>query len=94
MAWGCLAWLPTTYTLHTQYVAQSGTSVSDSAAIIFFLLGTTGYLLFRLSNTQKYRVRDTEGRCSVWGKPATFITARYTTADGADRQSILLTCGM
>lgn len=93
MIWGCLAWLPTTYTLHVQYMARNDFSLDDTSAIALFLVGTAGYVLFRISNNQKYHVRNTQGQCSVWGKSATFITATYRTADGADRQSILLTCG-
>lgn len=94
MIWGCFAWLPSTYTLHAQFMAHSDVGISDDSAALYFLVGTAGYILFRLANNQKYRVRQTLGRCKAWGKPATYITARYTTADGAERESILLTCGM
>lgn len=91
--WGCTAWLPTTYTLHAQYMARSKEQVNIFTAVMCFIIGTAGYLLFRLSNNQKYRVREASGRCEVWGKPATYITAKYSTADGAVRESLLLTCG-
>lgn len=91
--WACFAWLPATYTLHAQFMAHSGSGIRNDIAVLCFIIGTLGYTLFRLANNQKYRVRETKGMCNVWGKPATFITARYSTADGARRESILLTCG-
>lgn len=93
MIWGCMAWLPTTYTMHVQYIAHSEVPVGDVTALVLFVLGTCGYLLFRLSNNQRYEVRNNDGQKSVWGKPARYITAHYTTADGAKRRSILLTSG-
>lgn len=91
--WGCFAWLPATYTLHAQFLAYSSVGASSGVATLCFTIGTAGYLLFRFANNEKYRVRETKGKCSVWRRPATYITARYATADGAQRESILLTCG-
>lgn len=92
--WGCFAWLPAIYTLHAQFMGQSSLCASNWSASICFAVGTAGYLLFRFANNEKYRVRDKHGRCMVWNQPATYITARYATGDGAQRESILLTCGM
>ena len=74
-------------------MARSKDRLSNFTAVVCFVIGTAGYLLFRLSNNQKYRVREASGKCEVWGKPATYIKAKYSTADGAVRESILLTCG-
>lgn len=45
------------------------------------------------ADTQRHRVRASDGKCTVWGKPATFIRATYTTADGKTHKALLSTCG-
>lgn len=37
--------------------------------------------------------RKANGKCNIWGKPAEYITAEYTTADGKTRESLLLVSG-
>lgn len=37
--------------------------------------------------------RATQGKGMVWGQPAQFIVAKYTTETGETKQSLLLTCG-
>ena len=88
-----MAWLPTTYTLQAQFLARNPTHLSGEGAILIFAIGLSGYLLFRSANNQKYRVRNSAGKCTVWGRPASFIEGQYKTADGAVRTSMLLTSG-
>lgn len=38
--------------------------------------------------------RATHGKAQVWGKAPSFITAKYTPADGQEKTSLLLTSGM
>ena len=37
--------------------------------------------------------RATHGKTQVWGQAPTFITAKYTTGDGKEKTSLLLTSG-
>ena len=37
--------------------------------------------------------RATHGKAQVWGKAPTYITAKYTPADGQEKTSLLLTSG-
>ena len=37
--------------------------------------------------------RATHGKAKVWGKNPTYITAKYTPADGQEKTSLLLTDG-
>ena len=37
--------------------------------------------------------RATHGKAKVWGKSPSFITAKYTPADGQEKTSLLLTAG-
>ena len=37
--------------------------------------------------------RATYGKAQVWGQAPSFITAKYTTGDGQEKTSLLLTSG-
>ena len=37
--------------------------------------------------------RATHGKAQVWGQAPSFITAKYTTGDGQEKTSLLLTSG-
>lgn len=93
LAWGCFTWVPTMYTLQTQYLAHYPTTPSHLYLAITFFTGVAGYILFRTVNAEKDHVRRTGGKCLIWGKPAEYITATYTTSDGALHSSILLCSG-
>jgi 7-dehydrocholesterol reductase len=93
LAWGCFTWVPTMYTLQAQYLSQYPTAPSNLYLAIVFTTGLAGYALFRSVNAQKDRARRTNGQCQIWGKPAEYIRAKYTTSDGAQHTSILLCSG-
>ena len=42
---------------------------------------------------QRQEFRATNGRAKVWGREPRFIEAKYTTADGEERTSLLLASG-
>ena len=53
---------------------------------------TPGRAVVMLELVQVFRA--THGKASVWGKAPSFITAKYTPADGQEKTSLLLTSGM
>lgn len=93
LAWGCLTWVPTMYTLQTQYLSLHPTTPSNLYLAVVFSIGLAGYALFRTVNAEKDRARRTAGNCLIGGKPAEYIPVRYTTSDGAQHTSILLCSG-
>ncbi|RMZ69162.1 Ergosterol biosynthesis ERG4 ERG24 family [Pyrenophora seminiperda CCB06] len=93
LAWGSIVWIPATYTLQAQYLGYFPTVVSRIYLIIVFGLGLAGYIVFRVANNQKDRVRSSNGNCLVFGQPPQYIRARYKTADGKMHESILLCSG-
>ncbi|KAF7118063.1 hypothetical protein CNMCM5793_007439 [Aspergillus hiratsukae] len=93
LAWGCITWVPSMYTLQAQYLGLYPTSVSPLYLLLIFGTGIAGYALFRSVNSQKDRVRRSRGKALVWGKPAEFIRAKYRTLDGMEHESILLCSG-
>ncbi|SZF00567.1 unnamed protein product [Blumeria hordei] len=93
LAWGSLVWLPSVYTLQTQYLATNPVQLSNSVAIFFLCSGLSGYLLFRSVNHQKDIVRLTNAKCKIWGKKPEVMHVKYKTKDGLEHNSILLCSG-
>jgi 7-dehydrocholesterol reductase len=93
LAWGCLCFLPTMYTIQAQYLGLHPTTPPNVFLALVFVLGLAGYVMFRSVNNQRHQARLLGRQCRIWGKPAEFITASYTTADGKQRESLLLCSG-
>jgi 7-dehydrocholesterol reductase len=93
LAWGSLVWLPSMYTLQTQYLARYPVNLPWPVAAVIFGTGVAGYMLFRSVNWQKDVVRRTNGDCLIWGKKAEVIVCDYVTQDGGKHQSLLLCSG-
>ena len=96
LAWGDCVWLPFMYTLQGCYLAHNPVLLDDRIAVLIFVLGLTGYILFRWANYQKdhFRRMISGGVAPiVWGKRASYICCNYHTKDGKERLSYLLTSG-
>ena len=93
LAWGDVVFLPTFYTLQTQYLARYPTELTSTQAITIFVLGLTGYIVFRSANEQKDYARHTDGEATIRNRPVTFIRCRYRTTNGKEHSTILLTSG-
>jgi 7-dehydrocholesterol reductase len=93
LAWGSVVWLPSMYTLQTQYLARHPLVLSNPLALSILLTGIGGYVLFRSVNHQKDLVRKTDGDCLIWGKKAEFVRCNFQTSDGEMHQSLLLCSG-
>lgn len=78
LSWGCLVWVPFTFSLQAQYLVRHGHDLSLPAIIGIVALNAGGYFIFRSSNLQKHRFRQSPSS-PIWGKRPTFIrTARGT----------------
>lgn len=93
LAWGCFCFLPTIYTIQAQYLGMYGSSVSNSYLAVVFSIGLAAYVMFRSVNNQRHRARILGAKCRIGGKPAEFIKGQYATADGKQRESLLLCSG-
>lgn len=49
--------------------------------------------IFHLFHRQRQEFRLSGGKLKIWGKPPTFIEAKYVTKDGETRTSLLLASG-
>ncbi|TGO66835.1 hypothetical protein BOTNAR_0053g00280 [Botryotinia narcissicola] len=93
LAWGSIVWLPSMYTLQTQYLSRYPHSLSPLNAMMLFTSGVSGYIIFRSVNHQKDLARRTKGNCQLWGAPADVLHVKYRTKDGKEHDSILLCSG-
>jgi 7-dehydrocholesterol reductase len=93
LAWGSVVWLPSMYTLQTQYLAHNPVILPVPVAALILLTGIGGYVLFRSVNHQKNLVRRTNGDCLIWGEKPEVVRCTYRTKDGKDHESLLLCSG-
>jgi len=92
LAWGDHVWLPWTYTLQSFYLVIHPVQLETTTAIAIAALGLSGYFVFRAVNAQKNDFRKADGKCNIWGKPATYVSCNYNTSTGM-KESKLLTSG-
>lgn len=96
LAWGDNVWLPFMYTLQSVYLSRHPISLSWWALTGTLLIGLSGYFIFRSVNHQKDYFRTAmkaTGKCVIWGKPAKYILAPYSTTDADKKYSYLLASG-
>lgn len=93
LCWGVMAWLPALYTLVGLYLVDHVGVLNPGAALLIFALGVAALWANYDADAQRQRVRESDGRATVWGQAPELIDASYTTADGEQRQTILLASG-
>jgi protein-S-isoprenylcysteine O-methyltransferase Ste14 len=84
LCWGCLVWVPFTYTLQAQYLVHHPHELPIPAVVGLVVLNMAGFAIFRGANIQKHRFRKNPERL-IWGKPPQYITT--------SRGALLLTSG-
>lgn len=94
MCWGPVCFMPIVHTLQNLYlVASPGLPLSRAAAAAYVAAGVGLTALNYDADTQRHRVRASDGKCRVWGRKAVVIRASYTTADGGRHRALLSCCG-
>lgn len=93
LGYGCMAAVPSIYTIQCQYLARYPVSLSYFEMTAILALGLGGYAIFRSANHQKDIVRSSNGRCMIWGKEPKYMRCAYRTQDGRRHESILLCSG-
>jgi protein-S-isoprenylcysteine O-methyltransferase Ste14 len=84
LCWGCLVWVPFTFSIQAYYLVTHTHPLSAPAAAGIIAMNIAGYVIFRSVNLQKHRFRRDPSR-AVWGRPPEYIR----TASGP----LLLTSG-
>jgi 7-dehydrocholesterol reductase len=93
ICWGVCAWVPCLYTLVSQYLVLHPVDLPGPLAGAIFAFGILSIWANYDADAQRQRVRETSGETTVWGKRPETMTARYVTADGKERESLLLLSG-
>eukprot|EP01090_Pellita_catalonica_P000368 TRINITY_DN10257_c0_g1_i1.p1 TRINITY_DN10257_c0_g1~~TRINITY_DN10257_c0_g1_i1.p1 ORF type:complete len:446 (+),score=31.42 TRINITY_DN10257_c0_g1_i1:30-1367(+) len=93
ICWGCLVWVPSVYTSPSMVLVNQKESISVALAVAFFVIGQIGVWVNYAADRQRAQFRACNGKEKIWGKPAQFIVANYTTEKGEKKQSLLLCCG-
>jgi 7-dehydrocholesterol reductase len=93
ICWGCLVWVPSVYTSSTLYLVNHPNHLGPVAATAIFALGVASIFMNYAADAQRQRVRATEGKTRVWGKPPVIIVGHYTTEKGEKKESLLLASG-
>jgi 7-dehydrocholesterol reductase len=93
ICWGVLVWVPAVYTSPSLYIASNPSGIGWPGALAIVALGLVAIYMNYAADAQRQRVRESDGKANVFGKPPTIIRARYVTSDGEERESILLASG-
>ena len=95
LAWGPVAFMPLVHNLQTLHLVKSPglAALSWPAVAAWIAVAVVMIYLNYDSDTQRLRVRAANGQCSVWGRPAEFIRATYTTNDGKAHHALLVCSG-
>jgi len=91
--WGIMVWVPGFYTIVGQYLVKHPIQLSNEYAAFCVIGGLVSLYLNYATDEQRLRFRETNGNTTIWGKKPTYILAKYTTEDGVEHESMLLTSG-
>jgi len=93
ICWGCCVFIAGTYTLVSFYLVNHPHDYPLACAAAILGLGLFSVWANFDADNQRLKFRAANGKIEIWGRPASYITANYTTTDGKKRQSLLLTSG-
>ena len=93
ICWGVLVWLPSVYTCSTLYLVHQDHSLGWPVTVLLIVLGSAFIFMNYFADAQRQRVRATEGDTTIWGRKPELIHTRYSTAQGDEKQSLLLVSG-
>jgi 7-dehydrocholesterol reductase len=86
-------WVPSVYTSSTLYLVGHPNHLGAPLAIAIFVLGVACIFTNYAADAQRQRVRATNGKTTVWGKPPKIIVGHYATEKGESKESLLLASG-
>jgi Delta14-sterol reductase len=78
LCWGCLVWIPFTFSLQAVYLARHPVDLPVWACVGVVVLSCAGYYIFRSANLQKNEFRRNRTTI-IFGKPAEFIQTKRGT---------------
>lgn len=78
LAWGCLVWIPFSYSLQPLYLVNHPEPLPLWGATAIFLINAFGFYVFRTSNLQKHRF-SSDPMEPIWGEKPEFIQTERGT---------------
>jgi len=93
ICWGCLCWIPGVYASVSMYLAPRAVELGFLWSVFVLAAGVISCMINYAADRQKLVVRQSNGKCLVWGRPAEVIRAEYTLTSGQARTSLLLVSG-
>lgn len=93
ICWGCLVFIPGMYTTPSFYLVSHPLNLGTVVSLAIFLLGILSIVVNYNADSQKQKVRRTNGDCLIWGRRPHIIHAKYLLEDGEFKESILLASG-
>ena len=93
ICWGCLVFISGFYTSPVLYMVNQPVHLGWFWSTIILMLGTISTGINYHADLQKQKVRETDGKCLIWGKKPVVIRAKYTLDNGDKRESLLLVSG-
>ncbi|KAK2141290.1 hypothetical protein LSH36_1126g00027 [Paralvinella palmiformis] len=93
ICWGCLVFVPGVYASVSMYLVGHPVRLGPCASCALSAVGVCALLVNYWADWQKLRVRDTGGRCTIWGGRPELIRASYVLESGEARHSLLLVSG-
>ena len=93
ICWGCLVWVPSMYTIHTNFMVKNPVNLSAPMFCVVVFLGIFCIWCNYDCDKQRQQFRETNGNTKIWGRDPAYIKAYYKTADGETRHNLLLADG-
>lgn len=93
ICWGCLVWVPSVYTSPGMYLVNHPIILGSWVSLSILFAGLLCIYLNYDCDRQRQVFRKTNGKCNIWGKPASKIEAYYVTETGEIKSSLLLCSG-
>ncbi|KMZ69960.1 7-dehydrocholesterol reductase [Zostera marina] len=93
LCWGCLVWVPSIYTSPGMYLVNHPVNLGILTSLSVLAAGLLCIYINYDCDRQRQQFRQTNGKCLVWGRPPSKITASYRTTKGEVKSSLLLTSG-
>ena len=93
LAWGVTSWLPSVYTVASQYLVTNPINLPAWAGVTLLVVGLGAIGINYQADWQRQRIRQGAHDVRIWGRPPELIEANYLAADGERRRSLLLVSG-
>ncbi|CAL8128727.1 unnamed protein product [Orchesella dallaii] len=97
LCWGCLVWLPSFYTFQSYFLVHHQPNISNEWAGILFLIGLLAiyfnYDMCMQKRQCRKAVESGNKEFTLWRNKPIYISAKYLTPDGIQKETQLLVAG-